>query len=97
LVTEENAKILAGLRFDPYMRFSWDNIKTESQVLRGLQFLKDAGMKNPAVFDVLIGFDSTFEEDLYRVNTLRSLGQKAFLMQYNGNKEIMIESGMFTL
>jgi hypothetical protein len=91
LVTEENAKILAGLRFDPYMRFAFDSIKSESQVRRGLQFLKDAGVRTPAVFDVLIGFDSTFEEDLYRVNTLRSLGQKAFLMRYNSNKEIMKE------
>lgn len=92
LVNEENAKILAGLKFDPYLRFSWDNIKTEAAVRRGIQILKDAGaLRHPAVFDVLIGFDSTFEEDLYRANVLRELGMKCFMMRYNGNTEIMKE------
>ena len=84
LVTPENAKILASLRFSPYMRFAWDNIKSEPQIRRGIQILKENGaLKYPAVFYVLCGYDSTFEEDLYRVNTLRDLGQKAFLMVYD--------------
>ncbi len=84
LVTPENAKILAGLHFSPYMRFAWDDIKSEPQIRRGIQILKENGaLKNPAVFYVLSGFNSTFEEDLYRVKTLRDLGQKAFLMLYD--------------
>jgi hypothetical protein len=68
LITPENAKILAGLKFSPYMRFSWDSVKTESAVLRGIKILKENGaLKYPAVWDVLCGYDSTFEEDLYRV------------------------------
>jgi hypothetical protein len=90
LVNEENAKILAGLKFDPYMRFSWDSIKTEKAVLKGIEILKANGaLKYPAFWYVLIGFDSDFEEDLYRINTLRELGQKCFAMRYNGNTEIM--------
>lgn len=88
LITPENAKILAGLKFSPYMRFSWDSVKIESAVLRGIKILKENGaLKYPAVWDVLCGYDSAFEEDLYRINTLRDLGQKAFVMFFNGSNE----------
>ena len=86
LVNEENAKILAGLHFSPYMRFAWDDIKSEPMIRRGIEILKAAGIKQ-AMFYVLCDFNSTFEEDLYRINTLKDLGMKAFVMLYN--KELL--------
>jgi len=55
--------------------FAWDNIKTELQVIRGINLLKEAEIKNFR-FYVLVGFDSTFEEDLYRFEKLKSLNKE---------------------
>lgn len=82
LLTSENVDILASLRIKPNLRFSWDNTKSESAVLRGVQLLRDAGIKRSQFF-VLSGFDSTFEDDLYRLNRLKQEGQRAYLMRYN--------------
>lgn len=82
LLTSENVDILASLRIKPNLRFSWDNTKSESAVLRGVQLLRDAGIKRSQFF-VLSGFDSTFEDDLYRLNRLKEEGQRAYLMRYN--------------
>jgi hypothetical protein len=82
LLTSENVDILASLRIKPNLRFSWDNTKSESAVLRGIQLLRDAGIKRSQFF-VLSGFDSTFEDDLYRLNRLKQEGQRAYLMRYN--------------
>lgn len=82
LLTSETVDILASLRIKPNLRFSWDNTKSESAVLRGVQLLRDAGIKRSQFF-VLSGFDSTFEDDLYRLNRLKEEGQRAYLMRYN--------------
>ena len=82
LLNEENAAILADLRIKPNLRFSWDNTKSEGAVLRGIQLLRAVGIKRSQFF-VLSGFDSTFEDDLYRLNRLKQEGQRAYLMRYN--------------
>ena len=86
LLKMNNAKIIKKLNLKPYPRFAWDDIKSEPQIRRGIEILKAAGIKQ-AMFYVLCGFNSTFEEDLYRINTLKDLGMKAFVMLYN--KELL--------
>jgi len=51
--------------------FAWDDIKYEKQVIRGLKILKEAGINSIRLY-VLCGFDSTYEQDLYRLNLLRT-------------------------
>jgi hypothetical protein len=89
LVNEENAKLLAKIKYKEMMRFAWDNIKDEDEIIRGLEFVIGAGIRprNITVY-VLIGFDSTFEEDLYRIQRLREIKDergsiKPYVMNYN--------------
>ena len=82
LLTPENASIIKNLKFSLSPRFAFDDIKLEPQVRRGIEILKNAGV-NRSMFYVLCGFNSSFEDDLRRVNILRDLKQIAFVMLYN--------------
>lgn len=85
LLTNSQADTLSTLKTwgqTPF-RFSWDLMAIEKQVRRGIGILGKAKLKNKSMFYVLIGYDTTPEEDLYRVETLRGLGVDPFVMPYN--------------
>ena len=89
LVNKENAKLLAKIKYKEMIRFAWDNIKDESKIIKGLELVIKAGIRprNIIVY-ILIGFDTTFEEDLYRIQKLRDIKDergfiKAYVMNYN--------------
>ena len=52
--------------------FAWDNLKDEKAVMQGIVLLKHVGIKSFR-FYVLVGFDTTFEEDLYKFNKLKKI------------------------
>lgn len=86
IIDSEIASRLADLRHDKNIRFAWDNLKDEERVFSGIDICKDAGIPPEKLsFYVLVGFNSTFSEDLYRVNKLRDAGVLAFVMQYSSN------------
>jgi len=89
IINEENAKLLAKIKHKETIRFAWDNIKDESKIIKGLELVIKAGIRprNITVY-ILIGFDTTFEEDLYRIQRLRDIKDeqgpvKAYVMNYN--------------
>ena len=89
LINKENARLLTKIKLERMIRFAWDNIKDESKIIKGLELVIRAGIKprNITVY-VLIGFDTTFEEDLYRIQRLRNIKDeqgfiKAYVMNYN--------------
>jgi hypothetical protein len=92
LITEEKAEMLSKVdyRDDQFktkrIYFAWDNIKDEEAIVRGIGLLTSAGIKpqNIMVY-VLVGFNSTFEQDMYRTKKLIDLKVKPFIMQYNRN------------
>ncbi|HWQ19427.1 MAG TPA: hypothetical protein VN455_06575 [Methanotrichaceae archaeon] len=81
LINEENARILKSLRVRPHLRFSWDNIAIEDQVKAGITTLRAHGI-NRSQWYVLVGYNSTVEEDLHRLNVLKELNQRAYAMRY---------------
>ena len=89
LINKENAKLLAKIKYKEMIRFAWDNIEDETEIIKGLKLVIKAGIRprNITVY-VLIGFDTTFEEDLYRIKRLRDIKDergfiKAYVMNYN--------------
>lgn len=85
LLTEGKAKCLKAVRHAGMIHFAWDNMKDEPEVMRGIEILKDAGFnlrRHKISFYVLCGYNTTEQEDLYRVNLLRSLGVGAYVMRY---------------
>lgn len=84
LIEPEMAQLLAKVRLWKQIHFAWDDIHTEKAVREGIEVLTKNGVaKYKLMFYVLIGFNSTPEEDLYRVETLRGLGVDPFVMPYD--------------
>ena len=86
----EQAAALASVNFrnlhntSKQVYFAWDDPRHEKLIHRGIQICIDAGIKpSQMAFYVLIGYHSTEEEDLHRVETLRSYGCDPYVMPYN--------------
>jgi sulfatase maturation enzyme AslB (radical SAM superfamily) len=81
---------LAGLKLYPSSaHFAWDDPADEDKVMKGIEILKEHGIKT-SMFYVLVGYNSTFTEDLYRLEKLKSVDQRAYVMRYEtvrGNRE----------
>ena len=62
--------------------FAWDKYKDKKLIQRGIDLCLDAGIKAYKMqFFVLVGFDTSPEEDLERVEYLRSRGCDIFVMR----------------
>ena len=84
LIDKEKAEALARTRWDGQVHFAWDSVKDEKAILAGLDTVIKHGLKAWKIACyVLIGYDSTPEEDLYRVEKLRGLGVDPFVMPYD--------------
>lgn len=86
LLTPSNIAIINKLKLKE-IHFAWDFMKQEKTVLQGLELYKSMAKHKPhgyfgAVY-VLTHFDTTFEEDLYRVNTLKELNYDPYVMIYD--------------
>ena len=83
LLTEEMAALLSKVRLWKQIHFAWDSMKYENEVRRGIEILRKTMPLSRVMFYVLIGFDTTPEEDLYRVEALRGLGVDPFVMPFD--------------
>jgi hypothetical protein len=90
IITPEQAELLAkcnyqNSKFDQkYLTFAWDRVYDRKLIMQGIKICNDAGIPcNKMQFFVLIGFDTTHEQDMDRVMTLRELGCMPFVMPYN--------------
>jgi len=63
-------------------------MKNSDKITEGLQNMLDAGVshRNLMVY-VLVGFNTTHEQDWYRVQTLIKMGMDPFVMKYNMRKD----------
>jgi len=87
---QNQAEALAKVNFSnlngtkKQVHFAWDDPRHEKLIHKGLKTCFDAGIKAyQMAFFVLIGYHSTPEEDLHRVEVLRSYGVDPFAMPYN--------------
>jgi len=90
IITQEQAELLAQCNYtnskfnQKYLTFAWDKYKDRKLIEKGIKICNDAGIptKNMQFF-VLIGFDTTPDQDMERVMTLKELGAMPFVMPYN--------------
>lgn len=84
LMTEEKAEMLSKLRVKR-IHFAWDRYEDKDTILPKFQMFKDVsgwGYSKLSVY-VLTNFDTTFEQDLERVYTLRNMGYDPYIMVYD--------------
>ena len=86
LLTVDNIRALGAIRLKE-IHFAWDSMEENEAVLRGLYLYRENAKKNRhgkyATVYVLTNYGSIHEQDLYRVNTLRSLGYDPYVMVYD--------------
>lgn len=92
IVTPEKAKLLSKLKVDAGrgsdFRFAFDLMEVEPAIRKNLPILFKAGIKPyRIIFYVICGFNTTFEEDIYRLKVLQELGVRAYVMLYENASE----------
>lgn len=88
LMKPEIAKELSGVRLWKQIHFAWDDIRLEKAVFNGLRILTENGVKKYKIMVyILIGFDSTHEENYHRVMRLKEYGVDPFVMPYDKNDD----------
>lgn len=84
LLNKEKANALARTKWDGQIHFAWDSMKEERSVLKGLRLAIRQGLKPYKIMCyTLIGFDTTPEQDLYRIEVLRAMKIDPFIMPYD--------------
>ena len=84
LMTEEKAEMLKRVKVKS-LHFAWDRYEDKDKILPKLKMFKEiTGMneRNLIVY-VLCNFNTTIEQDLERIYTLRDMGYWAYVMLYD--------------
>lgn len=89
IITQEQADLLAQCNYqnskfhEKYLTFAWDRFNDRKLIFQGIERCNKAGIPNNKMqFFILIGFDTTPDQDYDRVMTLRELGCMPYVMPY---------------
>lgn len=85
MMTEEKAEMLSKIKIKE-IHFAWDRYEDKELVLPRLEmFAKYSNLvgKHNAIVYTLVNFDTTLEQDLERIYTLRKMGYWAYVMIYD--------------
>lgn len=80
LITEEAAMWLGKIKFKEFIHLAWDFMEHELQILLGIKNLIQYIKPYKIVVYVLIGNNTTPEEDMHRIVTLHDMGVNPFVM-----------------
>ena len=85
-ITPEIAEMLKQINTHMY-HFAFDFMKNEKQIVKGLKTFVDIVKPNPrnAIVYILTNFDTTFEQDYYRVKMIESVGMTPDIRVYRKN------------
>lgn len=80
LLTSDIVEIMGRVSHTEY-HLAFDNPAHKKSVEKAIRLMRDGGI-NRCIWYVLVGYDTTPEEDLTRLNYLRRMNQRAFLQRY---------------
>ncbi|MFV2016887.1 MAG: hypothetical protein ACC656_15760 [Candidatus Heimdallarchaeota archaeon] len=93
LLNEDFANQLSNTRYYSWnfkrrgLHFAFDDMRYETEVWDGIDLLEKTGINlNHVLVYVLIGYNSTEEQDLYRIRALYDRGVRPYVMPYNKHK-----------
>lgn len=89
LLTEQNIEAINKVKLKN-IHFAWDYMHEEKRVLRGLELYEKMAVRKPhgsyGTVYCLVNYDTTMEENLYRIYKLRDMGYDPYVMIYNKPK-----------
>lgn len=94
LLTPEKISAMNAIKLKE-VHFAWDYMVESTDVLKGLRLYAEMAKRKPhgswATVYTLVNYDTSMEENLYRIYTLRDMGYDPYVMVYdkpNAPKEI---------
>lgn len=84
LMDQDLADRLGKLDYFKTLKFAWDHPEDQQHIEDGIYMLKDTdiNLRSDVQFCVLVNFNTTHKEDLYRCRKLKEWGTNPFVMQY---------------
>jgi len=79
LLDDRKAWWIKRLKWVTQPKFAWDRMRDESKIMSGLRLLRKHDVRKATVY-VLMGYDTSFEEDLYRCEMIYSFGYEPWPM-----------------
>ena len=85
-INTKNARLFKKIKFD-MVHFAFDFMKNEKAIIKGLKIFKEIvnPPENKVSIYILTNFDTTIDEDLYRVERLKNLGYRPDIRIYRKN------------
>lgn len=86
-ISNKNIDVLSKIKVK-MVHFAFDLIKEEEKILRGLKLYKNATNIDETKTGVYIltNYNTSFEEDMYRVKKVQELGYRPYIMIFEKNK-----------
>lgn len=82
LVNDRICQLIKMVKFKSMIRFAFDSPSLEDTIREKVALLNKYDIAKHFFFYVLGGFDTTFEEDLHRLNVIKELKGRAYLMKH---------------
>jgi len=86
LITKDIAELLAKISHAEY-HLAFDNPDNVGHVDKAINILRSVGI-NRSIWYVLVGFNTTPEQDLFRLNYLREHNQNAYVQRYEHPQDL---------
>ena len=83
LMTDDIAKALSEVNHLRSLHYAWDLMGFEDQVIQGIETLSKHVKRYKHMCFMLVGFNTTFEEDVYRFRKLVEMKVDPYVMRYN--------------
>lgn len=87
LMTDDIAVALSEVKHLRSIHYAWDLMGHERQVLDGIETLTKHIKAYKQMCFVLVGFNTTFDQDEYRVTKLLERGISPYVMRYNERRD----------
>ena len=94
MMTEEKAKMVKRIK-QKIIHFAWDQYKDKEIIIPKFKMFKEISgfSERKMIVYTIVNYDTTLEQDLERIYTLRELGYWAYVMIYN--KENLPEDSIY--
>jgi len=86
LLDDEKTDALKRTKFKGKLHFAWDRMQDEPLILNNLKLLRKYKISGSRVY-VLIGYNTTREEDIYRCQKIIEHKQDPYIMPYKRTKD----------
>lgn len=91
LMTEEKAEALASIKHLRSVHYAWDLIPSENKVIEGIKTLSQHIKTYRHMCFMLVGYNTSFEEDMYRFRKLVEMKIDPYVMIYNKQGDLRLK------